>query len=70
MILSCQNCLYCTILREDEYISPDGIIRHGHGLRTFVCDRDMLFKNPDNLCNHWQHNNRIIRRLWRFFNER
>lgn len=69
MIPSCENCRYCEIRKDDEYISPDGIIRKGIGLRTFICNKDMLFKNPDNLCNNWEHKNRIVRKLWRYFNE-
>ena len=69
MIPSCKNCRYCDIRHKGKYISPNGRVTYGYRLKTYVCGRDMLFKNPDTLCSNWEHKNRVIRRLWRFFND-
>lgn len=70
MIPSCKNCMYCEVKKNDEYVEPStGRIVYGIGLRSYLCNRDMLFKDPDNLCTKWQHKSKLIRKIWRFYNE-
>ena len=69
MIPSCKNCYYCTVIQDNEYISPEGTVTQGKGLKTFVCDETMSFKHPDVLCSKWIHKNKFIRKIWRLVYE-
>lgn len=55
MINCCKNCLYCNIEKKDRYYSPTGEITYGYGLKTYCCSKDMLIKEPEHLCDKWQH---------------
>lgn len=61
MMNSCKNCLYCDIQENDEYHTPDGHIYYGLGLKTYVCMKDMFFKEPKYICDKWEHKCCIFR---------
>lgn len=65
MIPSCKNCRYYERNHKDKYISSDKLKYEA----VYVCSKDMLYKAPDTLCSNWEHKNKIIRRLWRYFHE-
>lgn len=58
---SCKNCLYCDIKKDNKYHAPDGTVWYGAGLRTYVCMKDMLLKEPEYVCDKWEHRWRLFR---------
>ena len=54
MIPSCNNCFFGEKTTNKNF---------------YTCTRIQGLKYSDDLCSQWEHKNKLIRKLWKYFND-